>query len=52
MITEKLKPKKEKIQFFTDDMAKTIFCFQDTYKASKGGKPYQKTVSIKPIKRK
>lgn len=48
----KEKTKKEKIQFFTDEMAKTIFCFQDTYKNPKGGKPYQKTISIKPTRRK
>lgn len=45
------KVKKEKIEYFTDDMAKSIYCFQDSYKASKGSKPVTKTISLKPSKR-
>ena len=36
----------EKVEYFTDDMAKDIYVFQDQYKASKGGKPIIKSVSI------
>jgi hypothetical protein len=43
------KSKKEKIEFFTDDMAKQIFLFQD--KMGKSSKPVTKTISFKPSKK-
>jgi len=43
------KPKKEKVEFFTDVMAKQIFLFQD--KIGKSSKPVIKTISLKPSKR-
>jgi len=43
------KPKKEKVELFTDDMAKQIFLFQD--KMGKSSKPITKTISFKPSKK-
>jgi hypothetical protein len=43
--TKEPKPKKV-VEYFTDDMAKDIFVFQDTYKANKGGSPIMKSVSF------
>jgi hypothetical protein len=36
----------KKVEYFTDDMAKGIYLFQDQYKASKGGSPIMKSVSF------
>lgn len=40
------KEKQERVEYFTDDMHKDIFLFQDQYKASKGGKPVVSSVSL------
>jgi len=40
-----------KVEYFTDDMAKDIYVFQDQYKASKGGKPVMKSVSLSARKK-
>jgi hypothetical protein len=39
------KPKKI-VEYFTDEMAKDIFVFQDTYKTGRGGNPITKSVSF------
>jgi len=42
------KPKKKVvIEYFTDEMAKSIYAFQEQYKGQKGGKPIMKSVSFK-----
>jgi len=43
--------KKEKIEYFTDDMHKDIFLFQEGYKSSKGNKPVMKTISLSTRKK-
>lgn len=43
--------KEEKVEYFTDDMHKEIFLFQDQYKASKGSKPVMKTISLSARKK-
>jgi hypothetical protein len=43
--TKVQKPNKV-VEYFTEDMHKDIFVFQDTYKASKGGSPIMKSVSF------
>lgn len=45
-----IKPKKKVvvIEYFTDEMAKSIYCFQEHYKGHKGGKPITKTISLTP----
>jgi hypothetical protein len=42
---------KEKIEYFTDEMAKNIYPFQPPYQKPKGGKPISQTISIKPRKK-
>jgi hypothetical protein len=39
------KPKKV-VEYFTDDMHKEIFLFQEGYKVGKGGSPIMKSVSF------
>ena len=39
------KPKKE-VEYFTEDMHKEIFLFQENYKGNKGGSPIMKSVSF------
>lgn len=41
----------EKVEYFTDEMHKEIFAFQDGYKASKGSKPVMKTISLSTRKK-
>jgi hypothetical protein len=46
------KDKKEtKVEFFTDEMHKEIYTFQDTYKNTKGSKPIRQSVNLKSLKR-
>ncbi len=47
-ITKEKKPKKvqEQIEYWTDELHKNIFPFQEGYKNSYGGKPFMKTISI------
>ena len=45
--TKKPKKVEEKVEYFTDELHKEIFCFQDSYKGTKfGGKPVMKSVSF------
>ena len=48
---EKVKTKKPKVEYFTDEMAKSMFVFQDPYKSPKNGKPTRPTVSFKSVKK-
>ena len=41
----------KKVEYFTDDMAKEIYLFQDQYKASKSGKPVMKSISLSARKK-
>jgi len=47
---KKIKPKKEKVEYFTDEMHNNIYTFQDGYKQSKSAKPI-KTYSFISIKK-
>lgn len=41
----------KKVEYFTDDMAKDIYLFQDQYKVSKVGKPVMKSISLSARKK-
>lgn len=43
--------KEEKVEYFTEEMHKDIYVFQDQYKGNKGGKPAMKTISLTPRKK-
>jgi vacuolar-type H+-ATPase catalytic subunit A/Vma1 len=43
---KQIKPKKEKIAYFTDEMHKEIYAFQEGYKQTKSAKPTAKTYSF------
>lgn len=46
---KKVKVKKEKVEYFTDEMARDIYPFQPPMITKKGGgKPIMKTISIRP----
>lgn len=47
VITKEKKVKKEKVEFFTDEMHKGIFAFQEGYKSPKGGKAVMATIKFK-----
>lgn len=38
--------KETKVEYFTDEMHKEIFAFQDAYKGTKGSKPVMKTTTL------
>lgn len=48
---KKIKKTEPKVEYFTEEMAKFIFVFQDNYKASKGGNPITKTISLSKRKK-
>ncbi len=42
---------KKVIEYFTDDMHKEIFLFQEGYKSGKGSKPVMKSISLSARKK-
>ena len=50
-MNNKKEKKEPKVEYFTDDMHKEIFAFQEAYKNTKGSKPSVKTISLKSFKR-
>ena len=45
------KEKQERVEYFTDEMHKEIFAFQDGYKGTNGRKPVMKTITLSKRKK-
>lgn len=49
-VKKEVKEKEEKVEYFTEDMHKNIFPFQEGYKGN-GGKPVTKSISFARTKK-